>query len=60
MRIETVINAPRDLGCNARLPTSMTCNARPVRPTNASWTLNESARAVSSRVQPLSGSRTRR
>ena len=28
MRIETVINAPRDLRCNARLPNLATCRTR--------------------------------
>ena len=58
MRIETVINAPRDVGCNARLPNLEELRSRPVRSTPGSWMLNVSARVVSSRVQPLSGSRT--
>jgi hypothetical protein len=58
MRIDTVINSPRDLGCNARLPTSTTCRPKSVPATGGSWMLNGSVRAVSSRAQPLSGSRT--
>ena len=58
MRIETVINAPRDVGCNARLPNLDELRPRPVRSTPGSWMLNVSARVASLRVQPLSGSRT--
>ena len=59
MRIETVINAPRDLGCNARLPNTRTSSRpRPAPATAAYWKLNVPARAPSLRAQPLSGSRT--
>ena len=40
MRIETVINAPRDLGCNAGCPTSKSSRPGPARPTAACWKLN--------------------
>ena len=59
MRIETVVNAPRDLGCNARLPNladlqdkARAINRRILKP-------NVPARTPSLRVQPSSGSRTR-
>jgi hypothetical protein len=58
MRIETVVNAPRDLGSNARLPNLDELQAKLVHATAASWMLNVSARAVCLRVQPLSGSHT--
>jgi hypothetical protein len=58
MRIETVVNAPRDLAATPACPTSTTSKPKPVHATAASWMLNESARAVRLRVQPLSGSRT--
>ena len=56
MRIETVINSPRDLGCNARLPNLEALQAK-APPTTAYWKLNVPARAPSLRAQPLSGSR---
>ena len=59
MRIETVVNAPRDLGCNARLPNLAELQAKARAATTAYWKLNVPARAPSSRAQPLSGSRTR-
>jgi hypothetical protein len=59
MRIETVVNAPRDLGCNARLPNLSELQDNPVRATGAYWELSVPARAPSLRAQPLSGSRTR-
>ena len=40
MRIETVINCPRDLRCNARLPTSPNCRTRPAPSTGAYRMLN--------------------
>ena len=58
LRIETVINAPNDLGCQRRLITSISFRPRPVRSTPACCKLNVSARAVSSRIQSSSGSRT--
>jgi hypothetical protein len=58
MRIETVVNHPRDLGCHARLHNlddlqakARACNRRILQ-------ADVSVRAASSRVQPLSGSRT--
>ena len=59
LRIETVINDPYDLGCQRRLHNLPELQPRPVPPTAACSILNGSARAASSRVQPLSGSRTR-
>ena len=58
MRIETVVNAPRDLGCNARLPNLDELQAKARACNRRILMLNVSARAASSRVQPLSGSRT--
>ena len=60
LRVETVINDTYDLGVPAP-PAQPRPNSRPgpVRSTVACSILNGSARAVSSRVQPLSGSRTR-
>jgi hypothetical protein len=58
MRIETLIKSPRDLGCSARLPNLDDLQTKPVPATAESWMLNVSVRAASSRVQPLSGSRT--
>jgi hypothetical protein len=43
----------RDLGCQARLPTLRNSRPKPVPVTSGSCMLNESARAVSLRVQPL-------
>ena len=40
MRIETVVNAPRDLGCNARLPNLDELQAKPAPPTGAYWKPN--------------------
>jgi hypothetical protein len=58
MRIETVVNVPRDLGCNAPCPTWTNSRPKPAPPTGAYWMLNVPARAPSLRAQPLSGSRT--
>jgi hypothetical protein len=59
MRIETVVNHPRDLGCHARLHNlddlqakARACNRRILQ-------ADVSVRAASSRVQPLSGLRPR-
>lgn len=46
MRIETVINSPRDLGCNAACPTSTNSRSEPVPAINGSCMLNGSARSV--------------
>ena len=59
MRIETVINCPLDLACNARLPNLDELQDKARAITGAYWMLNVPARAPSLRVQPLSGSRTR-
>src|SRR6185503_11606474 len=56
LRIETVINDPEDLSCR-RCTISTNCRPAPVRSTPPCWILNVSARVVSLRVQPLSGSR---
>ena len=58
MRIETVINAPRDLGCNARLPNLEELQAKARAANRRILKLNVPARAPSLRAQPLSGSRT--
>ena len=58
MRIETVVNAPRDLAATPAWPTSTNSRPRPAPPTAAYWMPNVPARAPSSRAQPLSGSRT--
>ena len=58
MRIETVINAPRDPGATPGCPTSKPSSPKPAPPTTAYWKLNGSGRALSLRAQPLSGSRT--
>jgi hypothetical protein len=58
MRIETIINSFRGLGCQARLPNLEELQAKAVPATSGSCMLNESVRAVSLRVQRLSGSRT--
>ena len=57
MRIETVMNSPRDLGCWPACPTSSS-RPRHARSTTAYWKPNVPARAPSSRAQPLSGSRS--
>ena len=52
MRIETVINAPRDLSCNARLPQSrMNFRPEPVRANRRILDAERPARAPSLRVQ---------
>ena len=58
LRIETVINAPGDLRCQRRLHNLADLQAK-ARDVNdpAAATLSGSARAVSLRAQPLSGSR---
>ena len=58
MRIETVINAPRDVGCNARLPNLDEPAAKARAINTRILDAERVARVVSSRVQPLSGSRT--
>jgi hypothetical protein len=58
LRIETVITTPTTSAASGCSPTSTTCRPRPVRSTSDCWTLNGSARALSLRVQPLSGSRS--
>jgi hypothetical protein len=58
MRIETVITPPATWAATPVCLTSMICRSRPVPVTAESWMLNVSVRAASSRVQPLSGSRT--
>ena len=58
LRIETVINAPNDLGCQRRLHNLDELQAKAVRSTPACCRLNVSARAVSLRIQSSSGSRT--
>ena len=60
LRIETVINAPGDLGCHRRLVHLDELQAGHVRSTPACCTLNVLARAASLRIQSSSGSRTRR
>jgi hypothetical protein len=50
MRIETVVNAPRDLGCKARLPNLDELQARP------GW----KSRGLSAVVSRLTGSVSRR
>jgi hypothetical protein len=57
-RIETVLNTPTTWAAKPGFTTSTTCRPRPVPATAGSWMLNVSVRAASSRVQPLSGSRT--
>ena len=59
MRIETVINCPRDLGCNARLPNLDELQARARAFNRRILDADAPARALSLRAQPLSGSRTR-
>ena len=59
MRIETVINAPRDLGCNARLPNLEALQAKARAANHRILEADVPSRAPSSRAQPLSGSRTR-
>ncbi|WP_176445674.1 hypothetical protein [Blastococcus mobilis] len=49
---------PTTWAASAACPTSRRCRPRPVTPTADCSILNGSARAASSRVQPLSGSRT--
>jgi len=39
LRVETVCNAPDDLGCRRRLVTSMSSKHEPVQPTAGCWTL---------------------
>ena len=59
LRIETVVNSPDDLGCQRRIcTTSPSCRPGRVRSTPACCTLKESARDVSSIVQPLRGYRS--
>jgi len=53
MRIETVINTPRDLGCNARLPNLDDLQDKARASTAGSWMLNASPRVCPRRVQPL-------
>ena len=45
LRIETVINSPKDLRCNRKLPISPSCRTRRVRSTPGCWRLKPSARA---------------
>ena len=58
LRIETVINAPRDLGCNARLPNlaelqdKARARTRPGPATGAYWKPSVPAREPSSRARP--------
>ena len=59
MRIETVVNAPRDLGCNARLPNLAELQARARAVNRRILEAQRAGRAPSLRAQPLSGSRTR-
>ena len=58
MRIETVIDAPRDLGCNARLPNLDELQAKARAANRRILNAERPARAPSLRAQPLSGSRT--
>ena len=58
MRIETVINSPRDLGCLTRLPNPRTPGQSPRRQPAHTTRANVPARTPSVRAQPLSGSRT--
>jgi hypothetical protein len=57
MRIETVVNAPRDLGCNARLPNLDQLQARARACNRRILDAERVGQAVRLRVQPLSGSR---
>ena len=59
MRIETVVNAPATWGATPACPTWASSRPGRAPPPGAYWKLNVSARAPSSRAQPLSGSRTR-
>ena len=59
LRIETVINDPTTSACSAAWSICPNCRPRPVPSTAACSILNVSVRAVSLRVQPLSGSRNR-
>jgi hypothetical protein len=56
MRIETVVNAPRDLGCNARLPNLDELQAKVRACAGAYWEPNVPARTLSLQAQPSSGS----
>jgi hypothetical protein len=59
LRVETVVNAPGDLGCQRRLITLMSFRHGHVRSTPACCRLNVPARPASLRIQSSSGSRTR-
>ena len=59
LRIETVINAPRDLGCNARLPNLAELQDKARAVNRRILEAEAPAREPSSRAQPSSGSRTR-
>ena len=58
MRIETVVNSPRDLGCLARLPNLDELQAKARAANRRILETERAARAPSLRAQPLSGSRT--
>ena len=58
MRIETVVNSPRDLGCQARLHNLDELQAKARAANHRILESQGAARAPSSRAQPLSGSRT--
>jgi hypothetical protein len=57
LRVETVVNDPATCRVNAACTTYPNCRPKPAQPTAACLIMSGSARAVSSRVQPLSGSR---
>ena len=58
MRIETAGGAPRDLGCNARLPNLDELQARARAANQRILETEPTGQAPSLRAQPLSGSRT--
>ena len=58
MRIETVINSPRDLRCHARLHNLDELQAKARAANHRILEAERAARAPSLRAQPLSGSRT--
>ncbi len=59
LRIETVVNDPTTWAASAACTTCPNFKPAPASPTAACSILNASAKAASSRVQPLSRSRTR-